>query len=136
MSYLLDTNIVTAILKKNERINKKLGEVDIQGEAVFISVITYYEVQRGLLAVNAIRQLSDFNMLCQEYEVLLLDAIEIIERASEIYADLKQRGRLIQDTDILIAATAITRGLILVSDDSDMQRVSGITVENWIRAER
>ncbi|HEY9874277.1 MAG TPA: type II toxin-antitoxin system VapC family toxin [Candidatus Obscuribacterales bacterium] len=136
MSYLLDTNIVTAILKKNERINKKLGEVDIQGEAVFISVITYYEVQRGLLAVNAIRQLSDFNMLCQEYEVLLLDAIEIIERASEIYADLKRRGRLIQDTDILIAATAITRGLILVSDDSDMQRVSGITVENWIRAER
>jgi tRNA(fMet)-specific endonuclease VapC len=135
MDYLLDTNIVTAILKKNEAINNKLGVVDIQGEEVFISGITYYEIKRGLLAINATRQLSDFEKLCQEYQVLLLDDIEILEKASEIYADLKQRGRPIQDADILIAATAIIRGLILVSNDSDLLRVQGVTVENWLRTE-
>ena len=98
-----------------------------------MSCITYYEVKRGLLAVNATRKISDFLVLCQEAQVLLLDDLEIIERASEIYADLKRKGRQIQDADILIAATAIAQGLILVSDDSDMLRVQGLTVENWLR---
>lgn len=87
------------------------------------------------MAANATRQLSDFNELCQEYKVLLLDDIEIIERASEIHADLKRRGTPIQDADILIAATARTRGLIIVSDDSDLLRIRDITVENWLRTE-
>jgi len=133
MTYLLDTNIVTAIVKKNERIDKKIREVELQEEELFISCITYYEVKRGLLAVNATRQLSSFNDFCQEVTVVFLDSLEIIERASTIYADLKQRGRLIQDADILIAATAITNELILVSNDSDMLRIPGLTVENWLR---
>ena len=133
MSYLLDTNIVTAFVKKNETIDKKIREVELQEEILFISCITYYEVKRGLLAVNATRQLSSFDKFCQKVTVLFLDSLEIIERASEIYADLKQRGRIIQDADILIAATAITKNLTLVSDDSDMLRIPGLTVENWLR---
>jgi len=132
MAYLLDTNIVTAILKRNENINNKLKEVNRQGQEVFISCITYYELKRGLLYANATRQLSDLNQLIQNYRILWLDSIEIIERACEIHANLKSRGRPIQDADILIAATAITQGLILVSNDSDMLRVAGITLENWM----
>ncbi|MBC6422998.1 MAG: type II toxin-antitoxin system VapC family toxin [Hormoscilla sp. SP5CHS1] len=128
MTYLLDTNIVTAILKNNEIISQKLEEVRSQREKMFMSCITYYEMKRGLLAVNATRKISDFLVVCQEAKVLLLDGLEIIERASEIYADLKRKGRQIQDADILIAATAIAQGLILVSDDSDMLRVQGLTV--------
>ncbi len=52
MSYLLDTNIVSAIVNKNDRLADKLLEVDVRGEEVFISCITYYEVKRGLLAGN------------------------------------------------------------------------------------
>nr|WP_267901076.1 PIN domain-containing protein [Dulcicalothrix desertica] len=37
-----------------------------------------------------------------------------------------------QDADVLIASTAITRGLILVTNDSDMSRVDGLTRENWL----
>ena len=132
MAYLLDTNIVTAILKRNENINNKLKEVSRQGEEIFISCITYYEIKRGLLYANATRQLSDLNQLIQSYNILWLDSIEIIERACEIHANLKLRGRPIQDADILIVATAITRELILVSNDSDMLRVPGVTVENWM----
>lgn len=107
-----------------------------QGQELFISGITYYEVKKGLLAVNATRKLSTFNELCRrEFRVLLLDSIEILDRASKIYADLRLRGTPIQDADILIAATAMTRGLILVSADSDMLRIRDITVENWLRTE-
>jgi len=134
MSYLLDTNIVTAILKKDERLNPKLREVTVRDIKLFISCITYYEVKGGLLAVNATRKLSRFEQLCsQDLEIVFLPNLDIINRASEIYADLKRRGRLIQTADILIAATAAAAGLILVSHDSDMLRVSGVTVEDWLQ---
>lgn len=107
-----------------------------QGQEVFISCITYYEIKRGLLAANATSQLSTFNDFCsRKVTVLLVDDIEIIERASEIYADLRRRGTPVQDADILIAATAITQVLIVVSDDSDMLKIQNISVENWLRTE-
>ena len=135
MTYLLDTNIVSYLLKRNKKVEKKLGDVILLGEEVFISCITYYEVKRGLLAVNATRQLADFKQLCSDYEVLYLDDLEIIEQACQIHTNLKKVGKPIQDADVLIAAMAITRGLILVSNDSDMLRVDGIDLENWLEVE-
>lgn len=102
MSYLLDTNIVTAIVKQNANVKKKIRQCNIKGQEVSISCITYYEVKRGLLAVNASTQMSIFNEFCQKIKVLLFDNIEIIERAAEIHADLKRRGTPIQDADIYI----------------------------------
>ncbi|WP_193193508.1 PIN domain-containing protein [Nostoc sp. MG11] len=134
MSYLLDSNIVTYILKRNATVNKKFREVRRLKQDVFISCITYYEVKRGLLAINATRQLVDFNKFCQIYKILLIDDLEIIERACEIYVDLQLRGFTIQEQDILIA-TAIARGLILVSNDYHLLRVQGINLENWARIE-
>ncbi|MGB6295758.1 MAG: type II toxin-antitoxin system VapC family toxin [Rivularia sp. (in: cyanobacteria)] len=133
MSYLLDTNIVSYILKRrNLAVNRKLEEARRLGEEVFISCITYYEIKRGLLALNATRQLADFSSLFQIYPILYLDNQEILETACRIHADLKKKGTPIQDADYLIAATAITRGLVLVSNDSDIGRIEGIDLENWV----
>jgi tRNA(fMet)-specific endonuclease VapC len=135
VTYLLDTNIVTYILKKNPTVDKRFREVRRLKQDVFISCITYYEVKRGLLAINATRQLADFQQFCQTYKSLLIDDMTIIETACEIHVDLKRRGLIIQEQDILIAATAITRGLILVSNDSDLLKVQGVKLENWLIAE-
>ncbi|GAA6615463.1 type II toxin-antitoxin system VapC family toxin [Scytonema sp. NUACC26] len=135
MNYLLDTNIVSSFLKKKVVIDKKLEQVRRLGQQVFISCITYYEIRRGLVYINATRQIAEFEQFCKRYKVLLLDDIKIIERAIRIHVDLQSRGLSLEDADILIAATAITRGLILVSHDSDMQRVPGITLEDWLQTE-
>lgn len=135
MSYILDTNIVTAILKRDRQVAKQLRLVEARRQALFISCITYYEIKRGLLYVNSTKKLSIFNEFCRDATVVFLDDIQIIEKASEIHADLKRRGRPIQDADILIAATAIIRGLILVSNDSDMLRVTDLALENWLQGE-
>ncbi|MBC6418071.1 MAG: type II toxin-antitoxin system VapC family toxin [Prochloron sp. SP5CPC1] len=131
MNYLLDTNIVTAILKQNQKLKRKLASVQRQGSEIFISDITYFETKRGLLAVNATRKISDFHFFCTEWTILFED-LESIEQAALIYVDLKKRGLPIQDNDILIAATAITKDLILVSHDSDMGRVKNLKLENWL----
>lgn len=132
MGYLLDTNIVSASLKQNFQINLKLQEVSRLEIDILISGITYYEIQRGLLRSNATKKLALFQQFCQDYPILFLDDIKIFEKASEIHADLTSRGQIIQDADILIAATAIIHDLILVSHDSDLTRVKDLQLENWL----
>ena len=134
MGYLLDTNIVTAILKDNQVVVEKLSEVRLQENDVFISCITYLETEAGLLAVQATNKLARFQDLCRtDLRVLLLDTMEIVHEAAAISADLRRKGTPIQMADILMAATAISHNLILISDDSDMLRVQRLTVENWLR---
>ena len=135
MGYLLDTNIVSAIFKNNLKVIIELDKLRTQGEKVFISGMTYYEIQRGFLAVKATKKLINLENLCNEYKILLLDDMAIFQKASEIYADLKQRGLPIQDADIFIAATAIIHNLILVSHDSDLLRVKELQLENWLQKE-
>jgi tRNA(fMet)-specific endonuclease VapC len=134
MGYLLDTNIVSASLKQNVNINLKLKEVSSLEIDILISGVTYYEVQRGLLRTNATKKLALFAQFCQDYPILFLDDLRIFQKASEIHADLTNRGKIIQDADILIAATAIIHNLILVSHDSDLTRVKDLQLENWLVA--
>ncbi|HEY9799551.1 MAG TPA: PIN domain-containing protein [Leptolyngbyaceae cyanobacterium] len=96
MAYLLDTNIVTYILKRNPTVEQRFREVRRLKQDVFISCITYYEVKRGLLAINATRQLADFQQFCEIYKILPIDDIAIIEKACEIHVDLRRRGLTIQ----------------------------------------
>ncbi|MCX5982907.1 type II toxin-antitoxin system VapC family toxin [Anabaena sp. AL93] len=133
MAYLLDTNIISLELKNNPKIKQRLKEFQSQEGLLSISCITFFEVKRGLFAVKAIKQLERFDNFCKDYQIIFLDDLAILEKASEIHANLRLRGLPIQTEDILIAATAIVKGFILVSNDSDLLRVEGLSLENWLQ---
>ncbi|MBE9142978.1 type II toxin-antitoxin system VapC family toxin [Planktothrix mougeotii LEGE 06226] len=132
MSYLLDTNIVSGAIRQNSQILQKIQVAKAQEENIFISCITYFEIRRGFLAVDSPKQRERFEEFYQDYQIILLDDLAILEKAAEIHANLRLRGLPIQTEDILIAATAIVKGLILVSNDSDLLRVEGLSLENWV----
>ncbi|MFN5594712.1 MAG: PIN domain-containing protein [Aphanizomenon sp.] len=50
-----------------------------------------------------------------------------------MHVNLRLRGLPIQTEDILIAATAIIKNFILVSNDSDLLRVEKLSLENCFR---
>jgi tRNA(fMet)-specific endonuclease VapC len=95
-------------------------------------MMTRYEILRGLHAKRAISQLAAFEQFCALNEVLpITDAI--IARAASIYGDLHQRGQLIGDADIIIAATTLESGLEIVTNNtSHFARIAGITLQNWL----
>ena len=132
MSYLIDTNIVSLIIKRNPEISQKIEDVKAQRKSIFISCITYFEIKRGLLAVDGPRQRERFNRICQDYQIIFLDDLAILEKAAEIHANLRLRGLPIQTEDILIAATAIVKSLSVVSNDSDLLRIEELSLENWV----
>jgi len=134
MNYTLDTNMISALMRDNIRVKKKLRDAVFDGKEVSINGISYYEIRRGLLAANASKKLKVFDVFCRRFRVLLLDNQEIFDRASKIYADLRKRGKLLPDADILIAAMTLTQNLILVSADSHFSRIDSLAVENWLKA--
>jgi hypothetical protein len=47
--YLLDTNIVTAYLKKNPVVRQRLHDAEATGRPVRLNAVSYYETRRGFL---------------------------------------------------------------------------------------
>ncbi|PIP49227.1 MAG: VapC toxin family PIN domain ribonuclease [Chloroflexi bacterium CG07_land_8_20_14_0_80_45_17] len=132
MTYVLDTNIITAILKGNEKVKRRAQEVIVEGEDIFINGISYYEIKRGLLAKNATAQLEKFDRLCERFGLILLGTQAIFDEAAQMYAVLQLRGEPIEDADILIASLVKVGDFILVSDDTDFHRIQGLWIENWL----
>ena len=99
---------------------------------VHLSVIVYYELYRGLLDLDHQRKLDRFKEFVQNCTLLDVNQL-ILNKASELYVDLKRKGEIIQDADILIAATAIAHDMGVVTDNvAHFSRFSSLKVENWL----
>jgi pyrimidine deaminase RibD-like protein/predicted nucleic acid-binding protein len=128
---LLDTDTLSLYLRKSPNVIAEAQRY-LQSHRIFsLSIITRFEILRGMMVRNASAQLQVFNLFCQQNEIFELDD-NIIIRASEVYADLHKRGQLVGDADILIAATAIENGLpVVTNNESHFNRISSLEVLNW-----
>ena len=128
----LDTNIITAFLKKDLRAVERVSDYLEFFDRLTINIISYYEILRGLKDLGDEEKLRGFEEFIQENELISIRK-ETIEKAAEIYAYLKKEGNLIEDADILMAAIAIVEDLVLVTNNiSHFKRVKGLETENWI----
>lgn len=129
---LLDTDALSEVMKGKDPITRQKAQdyLNVYGRFTF-SILTRYEILRGLKAKQATKQIAVFENRCQVSEVLPLTD-PIIVRGADIYADLKQRGLLISDADILIASTALIHNLVLVTNNlRHFSRIPGLTLETW-----
>ena len=56
-------------------------------------------------------------------------------KAADIYDELRRAGKLVEDADILIAATALKHGMVVVTDNTqNFKRIKGLKVENWMKS--
>lgn len=129
---LLDTDILSAILKRQPNALMR-GQRYLSDHPRFsFSLMSRFEILRGLKARNATTQIFDFESFCAVSEVLPLNE-DVVIRASDTYAALYQSGKLIQDADLLIAATALAHGIVLASNNlSHFNRILGLSVDNWL----
>ena len=129
---LLDTDTLSEVIKgRDPQVRQHARRyLEVYGRFTF-SIITRYEILRGLKAKKAARQIAAFERQCQESNVLPLTD-KVVIQATDIYADLYQRGQLISDADILIAATAMAHGLILVTENiAHFQRIPRLNITSW-----
>ena len=131
---LLDTDILSKVLRGEPLVLAQATAYLQQHTKFTFSLITQYEILRGLKAKTALVQLQRFQQFCVSCEILPLTE-EIIFKASDIYAELYRRGELVGDVDILIGATAIVHDLLLNTNNvKHFHRIPLLRLENWSQA--
>ncbi len=130
---LLDTDALSLYLRKSPKVVAEAQNYLRQHKNFTFSIITRFEILRGMKAKDATARIRFFNLFCSQNEIIELDD-RIIVTAADIYADLHKRGRLIGDADILIAATAIENKLAVVTNnESHFNRIAELRIFNWSR---
>ncbi len=130
--YTLDTNMVAAHLKRNPLVTQRMRHAEAAGYPVMLNAVSYYETRRGLLFAGAQTQLAAFEQLWRTQGILMIDQAAL-DKAADIYADLRATGQLIEDADILMAAIALVNDLALVTNNTaHFSRVTDLQIEDWL----
>ena len=132
MRYLLDTNIVSDLVRNPEgRVTHHIRRV---GEArVCTSIIVAAELRYGTAKKGSLRLTQQ---LASIFSVLAVLPFEAPADATYglLRARLEQTGKLIGANDLLIAAQAITLDHVLVTDNErEFSRIDDLRCENWLR---
>jgi tRNA(fMet)-specific endonuclease VapC len=132
MKYLLDTNIISNIVKfPRGPAARRLREVS--GEEIGTSVIVCAELRFGCRKIDAKR-------LERDYDVFL-DSIQVEDWCApldSLYADVRKaaesKGTSVGAMDLLIASQALALDAILVTgNEREFSYVPGLKVENWLK---
>ena len=129
--YLLDTNICIFIInKKPVHVLEKLRSVIEQN--IYLSSITVAELQFGVYNSQHVEKnrisLTEF---LSPFEIISFNDIDA-EHFGIIRSQLKKEGKVIGPYDMLIAAQAVARNLILVTNNKDeFLRINELKIEDW-----
>lgn len=132
MPFLLDTDTCIYALKQHRNVLDRL--LSTSREEILVSVITEAELRTGIAKsaspIKTIRQVENFLHPLAVAEFTSDDAMAY----AHVRAKLERAGTPIGPLDTLIAAQAIARNLVLVSNNErEFRRVAGLHVENWAR---
>jgi tRNA(fMet)-specific endonuclease VapC len=127
---LIDTDILSYFFKGDADVVRNFSKYLDQYDLIEISLVTYYEIISGLLAKNALKQLTVFEDFANENVVIPLTE-KSVRISAELYSTLRQIGNSLDDIDLFIAGVAIENELTLVTNnEKHFSRVPGLKIEN------
>ena len=132
--YLLDTNILSELVKKQPSHDLLQHLQSNPSQSLFTSCICVMELRFG----SALRE--DFESFWKKIEKEIVSRINIMPLgheevliAGDILAALQKKGQPIGIEDVLIASTALSHKFIMVTANiRHFAKIKGLAVENWI----
>jgi tRNA(fMet)-specific endonuclease VapC len=134
--YLLDTDHLSYVQEGHPNVVAHLTVLPAE-DRVFTSVVNVAELLRGvhlLPAGRRRRQLLDlYQQVLGRAEEILPITLAVGEQFAETDATLRRKGRPIPINDVWVAALALVRGAVLVTNDEHFSYVDNLRRENWTR---
>jgi len=129
----LDSNFIVDILRKRAQALQKLNEH--KSDLPVTTIINLYELMSGIWAIkdkNYEKHLNILNDFLTNITILKLDKFSV-EKAAKLYGELSQKGKIIDDLDILIAAICLSNGCytLITKDAKHFLRIKGLKVETY-----
>lgn len=131
MKYLLDTCAVSDFVKGQPQVLARIKAT--APNLIAVSTLTRMEVAYGL-ALSAERGAKLAPVLQGFFSAIATLPFDEADAqaAAAIRAALKKKGRPIGAYDVLIAGTALAKGLsVVTSNVGEFERIGGLLVEDW-----
>ena len=133
MNYLLDTCLLSEFMKPQE--NRGVIEwFDAQNdETLYISVLAIGEIRKGITKLGTSKRAGELNSWLESVVVrfdtrILSFDITMANRWGDLKAGLESKGRPMPVIDSLMAATALARGLTLVTRNTQDFADTGVKI--------
>lgn len=118
------------MFKGNERVQERIFRAEFHN--CCISEITLAELYVGAFKGGRAKQLQEIAFVCKRFRILPITSA--LERYARLRVRLEQKGEPIDDFDLLIASTALSEGLTLVTHNlRHFERIDGLRLEDWDR---
>jgi predicted nucleic acid-binding protein len=132
--FLLDTNIISELIKKEPSPCLLKRMEDVPDASLYTASVCAMELRFGALRV------PNSEVLWTKIQKRILSRIQILRfgyqeamKAAELLAALYASGRPIGIEDTMIASTALSNGLLVVTANTEhFSRVPGLHSENWL----
>lgn len=113
ISYLVDTSVIIDYLRGKERAVSLLNS--LEGD-FFSSYVCLAELYEGVYRANNKKKTTEIiaNFFATLSGIYGLNE-EVAKKFGEIRADLKQKGTIIEDLDLMLGATCIVHDLTLIT---------------------
>jgi len=129
IKYCLESNFIIDLLNGKDNTIQVYEEIkDVPLAITAIASVALFEILRGKEQNQD--KIRRFDELRQKITVLPFGEREA-EEASQIERTIHQKGQTISPLDLLIGATAKTNETILISNDSDYQRIDGLQLRTY-----
>jgi tRNA(fMet)-specific endonuclease VapC len=113
---LLDTDIVSEVIKqRSSLVGLKSRAYIAQHAALAFSTMSFYEIVRGARLIQATTLLKRFEIVSHGSLVIPIDNA-ILDRAADLWVAARRGGHA--DADLIIAATALENGRVLVTGNT------------------
>jgi tRNA(fMet)-specific endonuclease VapC len=130
--FLLDTNIAGDLIEKRGPDPERVRQARLRGDRIGIGIPVLAELYYGIeFSSTRERNLQRLRRTMSGLTIWPFDEPAAAE-FGRLRAELRRIGRPMQSIDIMIASIALSLGnCSVVSADSDLAAVPGLSVENW-----
>lgn len=133
MKYLLDTNHVGLAVRPESPVARRMREVRWEGHALGTCIPVLREIEAGLLQVrNPAAYRHQLERVLRVVRVWPLDR-PCARGYGRLYNELRARGRVLSQVDLMVAALAEQLNATLITTDRDFEAVESLRVEDWSR---
>jgi tRNA(fMet)-specific endonuclease VapC len=129
---ILDTDIIVALLKGTPQAIQKITSIEEAGEPISTTIVTVYELVKGAyLSRRCEENLAKVTDVISNVQILDL-TFNACEEAAKIYRELKNKGTMVGEFDILIAAITRANNQELVTRDEHFELLIDETkLQKW-----
>jgi len=133
MMFLLDTNDFRDFMRKHSKLDARISAL-APADGVVICPVVRGEVRYGIEQLPQSKRRQDLETQAGPL-FAVIPCEPIPEAAGDHYARIKltrqQKGLVLDENDLWIAATALALGAVLITRDSDFQQVESLSVNDW-----